>query len=233
MRWLIAGQGQMFSIAENSFPNVNDRLSHIHRKYTITLNEAAEKLDVSEAELRKFFYENEPPSDQLINKYLEAFPEVNPEWIRYNQIPMMSRTKAGDYIPPDTLNKMIRTFGSTIEGELKELLSCANARPAHIVRIESFLECDIALEVFGEEMLPDFQPGEIILVDMVDKNTYIYNLPYIIITDKLNVLRFIKNSKNPETLMLVPSDGYAEPTEISKTEIRQLFLVKGKIRKYH
>ena len=233
VRWLIAGQGQMFSIAENSFPNVNDRLSHIHRKYTITLNEAAEKLDVSEAELRKFFYENEPPSDQLINKYLEAFPEVNPEWIRYNQIPMMSRTKAGDYIPPDTLNKMIRTFGSTIEGELKELLSCANARPAHIVRIESFLECDIALEVFGEEMLPDFQPGEIILVDMVDKNTYIYNLPYIIITDKLNVLRFIKNSKNPETLMLVPSDGYAEPTEISKTEIRQLFLVNGKIRKFH
>ena len=137
VRWLIAGQGQMFSIAVDSFPNINDRLSHIHRKYAITLAEAAEKLDVSEAELRNFFYENDTPSDRLIRKYLEAFPEVNPEWIRYNQVPMMSRTNAGDYIPPDTLNKMIRTYGSTIEGELKELLSCANARPAHIVRIES------------------------------------------------------------------------------------------------
>jgi transcriptional regulator with XRE-family HTH domain len=233
VRWLIAGQGQMFSIAEDSFTNLNDRLSHIHRKYAITLAEVAEKLDVAENELRKFFYENEPPSEQLIRKYLEAFPELNPEWVRYNQIPMMSRTKVGDYIPPDTLNKMIKTFGSTIEGELKELLSCANARPAHIVRIESFLECDIALEVFGEEMLPDFQPGEIILADLVDKNTYIYDLPYIIITDKINVLRFIKNSNHPETLLLMPSNGSEEPMEIGKTEIRQLFLIKGKIKKYH
>ncbi|HEC44368.1 MAG TPA: hypothetical protein ENI20_16215 [Bacteroides sp.] len=233
VRWLIAGQGQMFSIAEDSFTNLNDRLSHIHRKYAITLAEVAEKLDVAENELRKFFYENEPPSEQLIKKYLEAFPELNPEWVRYNQIPMMSRSNVGDYIPPDTLNKMIKTFGSTIEGELKELLSCANARPAHIVRIESFLECDIALEVFGEEMLPDFQPGEIILADLVDKNTYIYDLPYIIITDKINVLRFIKNSNHPETLLLMPSNGSAEPMEIGKTEIRQLFLIKGKIRRYH
>ncbi len=233
VRWLIAGQGQMFSIAEDSFTNLNDRLSHVHRKYAITLAEVAEKLDVAENELRKFFYENEPPSEQLIKKYLEAFPELNPEWVRYNQIPMMSRSNVGDYIPPDTLNKMIKTFGSSIDGELKELLSCANARPAHIVRIESFLECDIALEVFGEEMLPDFQPGEIILADLVDKNTYIYDLPYIIITDKINVLRFIKNSNHPETLLLMTSNGSAEPMEISKNEIRQLFLIKGKIRRYH
>ncbi len=233
VRWLIAGQGQIFSIAEDSFPNINDRLSHIHRKYAITLNEAAQKLEVPEKELRKFFYENESPSDPLINKYLKAFPEVNPEWIRYNQLPMMTKIKTGDYIPPDTLNKMIKTFGSTIEGEFRELLNCQNARPAHIVRIESFLECDIALEVFGEEMSPDFQPGEIVLADIVDRNTYIYGLPYIIITDRINVLRFIKNSNNPETLLLIPSNNGADPIEVSKTDIRQLFLVKGKIRKYH
>ncbi|MFC2112829.1 hypothetical protein ACFLTA_06125 [Bacteroidota bacterium] len=233
VRWLIAGQGQMFSIAEDSFPNINDRLSHVHRKYAITLNEVAGKLDVPEKELRNFFYENDAPSEQLIKKYLEAFPEINPDWIRYNQLPMRSSTTSGEYIPPDTLNKMIRTFGATIEGEFKELLKCTNARPAHIVRIESFLECDIALEVFGEEMVPDFFPGEIVLVDMVDRNTYIYDLPYIVITDRINVLRFIRNSKNPDTLLLETSRGNADSIEISKTEIRQLFLVKGKIRKYH
>ena len=169
----------------------------------------------------------------MIRKYLESSPEINPDWIRYNQLPMMSRTKSGDYIPPDTLNKMIRTFGATIEGEFKELLKCANACPAHIVRIESFLECDIAFEVFGEEMVPDFFPGEIVLVNMVDRNTYIYDLPYIIITNRINVLRFIRNSKNPDTLILEPSSANVEPVEVSKTEIRQLFLVKGKIRKYH
>jgi len=233
VRWLLAGQGQMFSIAEDSFPNINDRLSHIHRKYAITLMETAGKLEVTEEELRRFFYENETPSDQLIKKYMETFPEVNPEWIRYNQLPMMSRTKAGDYIPPEVLNKIIKTFGETIEVEFKDLLNCHNARPAHIVRIESFLECDMALEVFGEEMIPDFHPGEIILVDMVDRNTYIYDLPYIVITDQINILRFVRNSNNPETLMLFPSNGSAEPVEVHKTDIRQLFLVKGKIRKYH
>jgi transcriptional regulator with XRE-family HTH domain len=233
VRWLIAGQGQMFSIAEDSFLNINDRLSHIHRKYAITLSEVAEKLSVNEHELRKFFYENEAPSERIMNKYMEAFPEVNPEWIRYNQLPMLSGKKPGDYIPPDTLNKMIRTFGSTIEGEFKELLSCRNARPAHIVRIESFLECDIALEVFGEEMSPDFQPGEIIMADQVDKNTYIYDLPYIIITNKINMLRFIRASGNPDTLVLSASGGQAETVEINKADITQLFQIKGKIRKYH
>jgi len=146
---------------------------------------------------------------------------------------MLSRTKAGDYIPPDTLNKMIKTFGSTTEGEFRELLNCRNARPAHIIRIESFLECDIALEVFGDEMSPDFQPGEIVLAVMVDKNTYIYDLPHIVISDKINMLRFIRMSDNPEKLLLSFSNPETVPTEINKTEIRQLLLIKGKIRKYH
>jgi transcriptional regulator with XRE-family HTH domain len=233
VRWLIAGQGQMFSIAEDSFPNINDRLSHIHRKYAITLDEAAEKLGVKESELRSFFYENEPPTDKLINTYLETFPEVNPEWLRYNQIPMMTSKGTGDYIPPDTLNKMIRTFGSRIEGDFKSLLNCSNARPAHIVRIEAFLECDMAMEVFGDEMMPEFHPGDIVLIERVDKNAYLYDLPYIVITDKINVLRFLRNSNNPETLILAHAIDNEDITEINKIDILHLFLVKGKIRKYH
>jgi transcriptional regulator with XRE-family HTH domain len=233
VRWLIAGQGQMFSFGEDSFKNINDRLSHVHRKYAKTLSEVAEILEVPEDEMRKFFYENEAPSEELIKKYLLAFPEVNPEWLRYNHLPMMSKTKAGDYIPPDTLNKMIKTFGSPIEGEFKNLLNCSNARPAHIVRIESFVDCDIALEVHGEEMAPEFQPGEIILVDLVDKNTYIYDRPYIIITDQLNVLRYIKTSSKPETLFLATSVDSADTVEVRLADIRRLFMVKGKIRRYH
>jgi transcriptional regulator with XRE-family HTH domain len=233
VRWLIAGQGQMFSFAEDSFTNINDRLSHIHRKYAITLNEAAEKVGVKESVLRKYFYENESPSEDILNRYLKAFPEVNPEWLRYNQVPMMTGTGNGDYIPPDTLNKMIKTFGATIEREFRSLLNCSNARPAHIVRIESFLECDIALEVFGEEMSPEFSPGDIILMEMVDRYTYIYGLPYIVVTEKINLLRFIKNSDNPDTLLLVPARDEVDSLEVNKSEILQLFLVKGKIRKYH
>ncbi|KPL20272.1 MAG: hypothetical protein AMS23_11260, partial [Bacteroides sp. SM1_62] len=206
IRWLIAGQGEMFSIAEDSFPNINDRLSHVSRKYAITLVETAERLNVEEEELRKFFYENEAPSAELLNKYIASFPELNPDWVRYNHLPMMTKNTVGDYISPDTLNKMIKTFGERLPGEFEALFNCNNARPAHIVRIESFLECDIALEVFGDEMLPDFMPGEIILCDLVNKNAYIYGLPYIVVTDQLNVLRYIKDSGKPDTLLLVPCD---------------------------
>lgn len=233
IRWLIAGQGEMFSIAEDSFPNINDRLSHINRKYAITLAETAKRLDVEEDELRKFFYENEPPSEGLIKKYIASFPEVNPEWVRYNHLPMMSKTTVGDYISPDTLNKMIRTFGSRMPEEFKALFNCRNARPAHIVRIESFLGCDIALEVFGNEMLPDFMPGEIILCDRVDPNAYIYNLPYIVVTDQQTVLRYIKDSGKPDTLRLSPSDGDAGNMETDQRDVKQLFLVKGKIRRFY
>jgi hypothetical protein len=82
-------------------------------------------------------------------------------------------------------------------------------------------------------MSPDFQPGEIILADRVDKNTYIYDLPYIIITNKINMLRFIRASGNPDTLVLSASGGQAETVEINKADITQLFQIKGKIRKYH
>ena len=232
IRWLIAGQGEMFSIAEDSFPNINDRLSHIAKKYAITLTETAERLNVKEDELRKFFYENEAPSAELVNKYISLFPELNPEWVWYNHLPMMSKTKAGDYISSDTLNKMIKTFGERLPDEFEALFKCQNARPAHIVRIESFLECDIALEVFGEEMLPEFMPGEIILCDLVDKNAYIYNLPYIVVTDKLNVLRYIKDSGKPETLLLVPSNDGTGTIETDQRDVKQLFLVKGKIRRF-
>ena len=99
-------------------------------------------------------------------------------------------------------------------------------------RIESFLECDIALEVFGDEMLPEFMPGEIILCDLVNKNAYIYDLPYIVVTDNLNVLRYIKDSGKPGTLLLVPPNGETAIIETKQLNIRQLFLVKGKIRRF-
>jgi len=233
IRWLIAGQGVMFAIGEDSFPNINDRLSHISRKYAITLSETAEQLDVKEDELRKFFYENEAPSAELMNKYIASFPELNPDWVRYNHLPMMSKSSAGDYISPDTLNKMIKTFGERIPGEFEALFNCKNARPAHIVRIESFLECDIAMEVFGDEMQPDFMPGEIILCDFVNKNAYIFDLPYIIVTQGLNFLRYIKDSGKPDTLLLVPSNGETGQIEVRQSEIKQLFLVKGKIRRFY
>ena len=233
IRWLIAGQGEMFSLAEDSFPNINDRLSHISRKYAITLAETAERLDVQEDELRKFFYENEAPSENLIKKYITSFPELNPDWVRYNDLPMLSKTTVGDYISPDTLNKMIKTFGERLPGEFEALFNCRNARPAHIVRIESFLECDIALEVFGDEMQPDFQPGEIILCDLINKNAYIYDLPYIVITDELNLLRYIKDSGKADTFLLITSDSTSGSLEVSHKDIRQLFLVKGKIRRFY
>jgi transcriptional regulator with XRE-family HTH domain len=232
IRWLIAGQGEMFSIAEDSFQNINDRLSHVSRKYAITLAETAEQLNVEEEELRKFFYENEAPSAELINKYIASFPELNPDWVRYNHLPMMAKNTVGDYISPDTLNKMIKTFGERLPGEFEALFNCYNARPAHIVRIESFLECDIALEVFGDEMLPDFMPGEIILCDLVNKNAYIYGLPYIVVTDQLNVLRYIQDSGKPDTLLLVPCDRKTNALEIKLTDFKQLFHIKGKIRRF-
>jgi transcriptional regulator with XRE-family HTH domain len=233
IRWLIAGQGEMFSLAEDSYPNINDRLAHVHRKYAITLAEAAEKLGVAEDELRRFYYANEPPSDELIKKYIASFPELNPDWVRYNQLPMMSRTTAGDYISPDTLNKMVKSFGGRLPEEFKALFNCRNARPAHIVRIESFLECDIALEVFGDEMRPDFLPGEIILCNLVDKNSYIYNLPYIVVTEQLNLLRYVQDSGKPDTLLLAPSNEQTEIQETDLQDIKQLFLVKGKIRRFY
>ncbi len=232
IRWLIAGQGEMFSIAEDSFPNINDRLSHISRKYAITLAETADRLGVSEDELRRFFYENEAPSEDLVKKYIASFPELNPEWVRYNHLPMMLKTTVGDYISPDTLNKMIKTFGERLPGEFEALFNCRNARPAHIVRIESFLECDIALEVFGDEMVPDFQPGEIILCDLINKNAYIYDLPYIIVTPELTILRYIKDSGKADTVLLLPSDNKKGSSEVKQTDIMQLFLVKGKIRRF-
>ncbi len=233
IRWLIAGQGVMFSIGEDSFPNINDRLSHISRKFAITLAETAERLNVKEEKLRKFFYENEAPSSELVKKYIASFPELNPDWVRYNHLPMMSKTSAGDYISPDTLNKMIKTFGEHLPGEYEALFNCSNARPAHIVRIESLLECDIALEVFGDEMLPDFLPGEIILCDLVNKNAYIFELPYIVVTDNLNLLRYIKDSGKPDTLLLIPSNGNKDSIEVKQSDVKQLFLVKGKIRRFY
>jgi hypothetical protein len=70
---------QVMSFVHSAPKYINDRPSHVHRKYAITLNEADEKPGVAGDELCRFFYENEPPSDQLIRKYLETFPEVNPD----------------------------------------------------------------------------------------------------------------------------------------------------------
>jgi hypothetical protein len=64
------------------------------------------------------------------------------------------------------------------------------------------------------------------------KYAYIYDLPYIVVTYHLNLLRYIKDSGKPDALFLAPSNGDTGTIEVRQMDMKELLGVKGKIRRF-
>ena len=232
IRWLISGQGKVFSDGEDSYLDIRDRLAHIHRKYVISLSRAAGLLKVPERDLEQYFYKDKSPSKELIDKYIQAFPDINPEWILHNKSPMFLKGSGVSLMDHGQLADVIHKVGR-VDQSLKDLFECVDAKPVHVSRFESILENDIIMEVHNNQMQPEFLKGDLLLCKKILPEKHKPGTSYIIITKKFKVLRTIHHSDQSGQLRLTTRSDETKPVEIKPGEIIRLFAIIGLIRRFH
>jgi len=114
---------------------------------------------------------------------------------------------------------MIKKFGENV------------VNPAYFVTIPNFIDCNLALRVSGDSMYPKYRSGDIVVCKMVqDKSMIMHGEPYVVITPDYCVVKFIDpNPTDKSKLVLRSENPKFKPTAISKKDVLQLYMIKGKI----
>lgn len=114
---------------------------------------------------------------------------------------------------------MIKKFGDNV------------VNPSYFISIPYFVECSLALRVSGDSMYPKYRSGDIVVCKHVqDKSTIMHGEPYVVITPEYCVVKYIDPHTSDKSKLILRSENPKfKPTEISKKDVLQLYLIKGKI----
>lgn len=98
-------------------------------------------------------------------------------------------------------------------------------------------DCDAAFPVYGDSMVPDFYPGEVILVrEIRNVDSMLWGEPYLVITnadcDNLRTIKNVYLSEDRQKFILrATNPRYAGDTIVPRDSVLKIFLVKGKLNR--
>lgn len=139
-------------------------------------------------------------------------------------IPQISKKNAG-----------IPFYDIDVSASIVESFSDGSENIQYYIDYPPLKDCDAAFPVYGESMIPDFYPGEIVLVrEIRNIDSMLWGEPYLVITDAFcDNLRTIKNvylSEDRRSFILrAINPRYSGDTIVPREHILKIFLVKGKV----
>jgi len=87
--WLISGRGPMFKISSDSFAHIGDRIGRICEVYNISIGEFADRTGQHPVYINEMINNDKVGINRdAFVRILEAFPEIHPLWMAYNEGPM-------------------------------------------------------------------------------------------------------------------------------------------------
>lgn len=87
--------------------------------------------------------------------------------------------------------------------------------------------------MYGEEMIPEYHPGDIILLKMVyEKRLVLYGQHYLVMTPEFQVLRKLRSGQDANQVKLQSENRDFNAIEVSLDDVETLYQVKGSIRKH-
>jgi transcriptional regulator with XRE-family HTH domain len=99
-------------------------------------------------------------------------------------------------------------------------------------QIPTFNDCDYAITISGEDMLPTYQQGDVALCRAVLDRTQInYGDAYLLITSELRVIKFIHPAEKEGHILLKSSNQNFPAWVLDLNKISHLYSIKGVLRR--
>lgn len=172
-------------------------------------------------------------SPKMANKIISAFPNINKSWL-LTLSGNMFVNKIDVPVPP---NSGIPYYDMDVTASIAETFCDEREEVQYYINYPPLNDCDAAFPVFGESMIPDFYPGEVVLVrEIKHVDSMLWGEPYLVITNaECDNLRTIKNvylSEDREKFILrATNPKYSGDTIIHRNNVLKIFLVKGKVNR--
>lgn len=172
-------------------------------------------------------------SASMANKIISVFPEINRGWLLTGEGEML---KNETYINI-AKNQGIPFYDMDITASIAETFCDVREEAQYYINYPPLNDCDAAFPVYGESMIPDFFPGEVVLVSEIKHvDSMLWGEPYLIITNaECDNLRTLKNVYLSEDrcnfILRATNPKYAGDTIVHRNNVLKIFLVKGKLNR--
>ncbi|MEG2064355.1 MAG: S24 family peptidase [Alistipes sp.] len=169
-------------------------------------------------------------SSKLLDKIIEAYPEINKTWLLTGEGEMLKGKDANiEALPAHTIRYWVDVEATAGGVQLFDDLVSNN----HIdISIPEFRDCTDAVNLYGDSMLPLYKSGQIIILKEWRESFIDFGNVYLIITKEGNrMVKYLRKGADNDHWLCTSENEDFDPFEIEKSDILKLFLVKGSISK--
>lgn len=211
----------------------NERLKQIRKKLGLSQVEFAKKLGMKQGGYSDVERGKNKVSAAILLALQETF-KVNPGWIRNGQGDIYTNAIAkhpGKSSDNSTLESgTIKYYDLEATASMAKVFEPESKYQPREITVPGFSYCELAMNIWGDSMEPDFHSGEIILMKSWNENFIEYGHVYLIVTrNDHRMLKILYPGETDETIKCVSKNEFYPTIEISKNEIYKLYLVKGHI----
>lgn len=109
-----------------------------------------------------------------------------------------------------------------------------NTKPTCYYELPGFADCLAAFPVFGDSMKPKILNGDVVVIsEKVPEEKILWGETYLVVTDAWRVIKTVHPGETEEFLVLRSiNPNYEGDTAVNKSDIRGLYLIKGKVSKF-
>ncbi|QBR12795.1 S24 family peptidase [Sphingobacterium sp. CZ-2] len=195
-----------------------DRLEQVIQYLGLNVNSFAKEIGLSRAErLYQIKKGNYAISKNLAGIITERFPDINEAWLLTGEGTM------GKEVEPIT-NTKIPLFNISLDAFDTDL---SNMPVAYELEIPLLSGSDFAFVNQGEAMQPEIEHGSVVFVKEVDKDAVVFGDIYLIISEKMNVVRFVRGGNDKQWRLLAKNvEGYDE-LFLDPDHVKAIYKVKG------
>jgi transcriptional regulator with XRE-family HTH domain len=205
----------------------NERLKTLRKQLGFSQADFSEKLGIKQGSYSDIERGRNKVSASILMKLQEVF-NINTKWIQSG--------KGDIYAKPDSKIsgrenvRTIKYYDLDATASIIQVFEAGDKYQPSEIMVPGFSDCELAMNVWGDSMEPDFHSGEIVLLKHWRESFIEYGRVYLIITkNDHRMLKILYPGKTDETVSLVSKNEFYPPVEIKKNEILRLFLVKGHI----
>ena len=163
-------------------------------------------------------------ADKLSN-VLTAYPELNRDWLLYNEGEMLNVTEVVEVTEHGT---PVYDLDVTCGGRSRPIVFADEHIIGH-VNLPNVSSNAVIIRANGDSMEPHINDGDWIAVrEVFNFNELYYGQVYLVITEELRLLKYLRKDKDEQNYVILRSenDRY-DDIRLAKSSIRSLFIVEN------
>ena len=162
------------------------------------------------------------------NKILSCFPEINRAWLLTGDGEMFSTEPPPEVVEVVEYGTPVYDVDATCGDRSRPIVFTDEHIIGH-VNLPNVSPTAAIIRANGDSMEPHIHDGDWIAVrEVKNLNVLYYGQVYLVITDELRLLKYLRKDEDEQNYVLLRSDNKNyDDIRLPKTDIRHLFIVEN------